>query len=105
MNVTLGLKDNFLTIHLTGMEPVSVRLEIITDILNRTSTNCIDLCNSTFIKIFSADLSFGMNFSLLFTCPTDTDGNTVIGTWKWFNVPVNILTNLMKDGKPRTIRA
>ncbi len=105
MNVTLGLEDNFLTIRITGMEPVSVRLEIITDILNRTSTNCIDLCNSTFVKIFSADLRFGANFALLYTRPTDTEDNTVTGTWKWFNVPVNILTNLMKDGKPRTIRA
>ncbi len=107
-SIDLALKGNFLSIQLSGLPRVYVRRDMINSILDRTRTGDIDLCGNNFIKMFSADLSFGINFAILYTRPLATDDpeitgiTDITGTWRWFNVPESILTAVMK-GSPRRI--
>ncbi len=109
---TLGITDKYLTVSIKrkqhkNIPVVSIRKDIITNILNNGSGEDMDICNGIIIKVFSVGRIYGVNFAILYTAPTDEDPycTDITGFWKWFSVPCSVLDELLKDGKPRQIHS
>ncbi len=111
-SATLGITDKYLTVSIKSTQHqnipvVSIRKDIITNILENGSTGDMDICNGTIVKIFSVGLNYGINFAILYTSPASDNpySTDIIGFWEWFNVPTSVLTALLKDGKSRQIHS
>ncbi len=111
-NATLGITDKYLTVSIKSTQHqnipvVSIRKDIITNILENGSTGDMDICNGIIIKVFSVGRAYGINFVLLFTSPANEDPSCtdVTGFWIWFNARSSLLDELLKDGKPRKIKS
>ncbi len=109
---TLGITDKYLTITIKSKQHknipvVSIRKDIISNILNNGSGEDMDICNGIIIKVFSVGRAYGTNFAILYTSPAGDDpySTDIIGFWEWFNVPCSVLDALLKDGKPRQIHS
>ncbi len=109
---TLGITNKYLTVSIKSTQHqnipvVSIRKDIITNILENGSTGDMDICNGIIIKVFSVGRAYCVNFAILFTGPANNDPfcTDLTGFWEWFNVPASVLEALLKDGKPRQIKS
>ncbi len=109
---TLGITDKYLTVSIKSKQHknipvVSIRKDIITNILENGSTGAVDICNGIIIKVFSVGRAYGVNFAILYTTPAgdDLSSTDIIGFWIWFNARSSLLDALLKDGKPRKIKS